>query len=835
MMRPNFLNENDRMSMENVLKNIGEVSDRDEMKREDMIHDSHRTSEASLVHYLQDAFECRISHESGWLTHRNYRIQHHANNKSDAGFILTLLLENEIPPIVDATPKVHGPQPMADAPVFILRVNKHVPVCPISWFENFWVEYGKLGVSVCGLRDVVVHNEYGQADTSKPFMPFSSIPKYDSRFYIGGFEFASKNVDQLSVKLTWKNLPKLYGGLGAYYAEFGKGMQNSDFKVNLTLLAHGSLIPSQVELQQVEPLFDWHPTSNKLSDTSVFHYQFTHEFPKLNRIVSKDEYNNLANTDHGYLCVRLRSSEKAFGHQSYPRLLGEILAFNAKFKRKNRTPPNSPYTPEISRVEVNYRATEDIEFATDFSALTLRSKSDIPRSENSTIAFHQWPLGLGLPKSKKGQRLNPLFPVPNEAGNLYVGFALPQPVDRLCLYFELNQTSLSGSVSGLEPVQWRYYAQSGWKFLAKEDVIADTTGNLSRSGIVTFSLPADACTHPGFKPDNQFWLCVSHKEPQYFGALKALSFDALELSSVNGRLTLSNVKTGTSSQWSAVTDIPGLVGLSQTEISFESDMSESNDSATIRMLERLRHKNRAVTPWDYERIVLNEYADVALVKCLPNCRMHQQSFKAGEILIVLMATATEQGMQASRKPHLDGLVLRDIQQRLNAIAPATATINVVNAMYEQIQVRCAVEFSSTDFSGDAYRQLQQDLSYYFSPWSDIGPAARFSWTYRPNDIEAFISSRSYVSRVARVSLVKCYSDKVWPEYFRLEDTAAQTKDDSMEDRLVASTPWSLPLSSRHHQIDILPRKNQDFEPRTAGINTLEIGNTFVIRGSESHA
>jgi hypothetical protein len=710
-----------------------------------------------------------------------------------------------------------------------------VPVCPISWFENFWVERGKLSVGVRGLRDVVVHNEYGQADTAKPFMPFSSIPKYDSRFYVGGYEFASKNVDQLSVRFTWKNLPKQYGGLGAYYAEFGKGMENSDFKVNLTLLAHGSLTPSQVELQQTEPLFKWHSTSQKLVDTSVFDYRFSHDFPKINGSIKKDDYNNLAKIDHGYLCVRLRSSEKAFGHHLYPRLLGDTLAFNAKYKRKNKPLPNTPHTPEISKVEVDYQASDEINFATDFSTLRLGAEIENTTNLMTTVAFHQWPLGLGISKSNKGQRLNPLFPVPNESGNLYVGFSVSQLIDRFCLYFELSQTAMSGATSYNESIKWRYYSQTGWKFLAKEDVVSDTTGNLSRSGIVTFILPTDACAHPGFKPSNQLWLCVSHPDPQYFGVLKALSFDAIELSSIDSRLTLTKVKAGLSEQWAAATDLPGLHGLSQSEESFGIEAEEDQEAATIRLLERLRHKNRAITPWDYERIVLNEFSDVAMVKCLPNCRMHHDHFKAGEILVVLMAASTEQETRPGHKVHLDGLVLSEIQQRLNSLTSNAARVRVVNALYEHIQVRCAVEFSGHDYSGEAYRQLQRDLSHYFSPWSSLGPAAKFSWIYQPNDIEAFILSRPYISRVARVSLVKCFSDDVGSNYFRLEDTAAKLKDVDQSGSLHASSPWSLPLSSRHHQIDLLPTKSQDFEPRSVGINTLEIGNTFVIGGSHPHA
>ena len=46
--------------------------------------------------------------------------------------------------------------------------------------------------------------------------------------------------------------------------------------------------------------------------------------------------------------------------------------------------------------------------------------------------------------------------------------------------------------------------------------------------------------------------------------------------------------------------------------------AEDRQSLLTRPSARLRHKQRAASPWDYERLVLEAFPHVFKVKCFPN-------------------------------------------------------------------------------------------------------------------------------------------------------------------------------------------------------------------------
>ncbi|MBK6282383.1 MAG: baseplate J/gp47 family protein [Draconibacterium sp.] len=60
--------------------------------------------------------------------------------------------------------------------------------------------------------------------------------------------------------------------------------------------------------------------------------------------------------------------------------------------------------------------------------------------------------------------------------------------------------------------------------------------------------------------------------------------------------------------------------IDQPFTSFGGRIQEESDEFYTRVSERLRHKNRAITIWDYEHIILQNFPSVYKVKCLNHTR-----------------------------------------------------------------------------------------------------------------------------------------------------------------------------------------------------------------------
>src|SRR5207237_4012667 len=72
-----------------------------------------------------------------------------------------------------------------------------------------------------------------------------------------------------------------------------------------------------------------------------------------------------------------------------------------------------------------------------------------------------------------------------------------------------------------------------------------------------------------------------------------------------------------------VTPVAQVSKVQQPFASFDGKHSEVGKEFYTRVSERLRHKGRAITAWDYEHLILNRFSDIYKVKCIthtdPNC------------------------------------------------------------------------------------------------------------------------------------------------------------------------------------------------------------------------
>ena len=205
------------------------------------------------------------------------------------------------------------------------------------------------------------------------------------------------------------------------------------------------------------------------------------------------------------------------------------------------------------------------------------------------------------------------------------------------------------------------------------------------------------------------------------------------------------------------------------------------------MSERLRHKNRAWTPWDYERLLLQQYPEIYYALCLP-CTKYPASNVPGHVLVLVLPVVASP--PANLPPGFTAGKLREMEAWLRDRISPTVQVAVANPAWQTVSVTVAVTFAP-DQPEEVYRkQLNDELKAYLSPWvfEQTGQEAPPKVRFHPEEIRKFIRQRPYVKGLAGMSVMLSSEGA---------DSIPMTGDD---DWLSPSKPWNLLITAEQHII-----------------------------------
>jgi hypothetical protein len=287
-----------------------------------------------------------------------------------------------------------------------------------------------------------------------------------------------------------------------------------------------------------------------------------------------------------------------------------------------------------------------------------------------------------------------------------------------------------------------------------------------------------------------------------------------------------------------VTSIPGLHSVLQPIGSTGARERETPNQLITRASERLRHRFRAVTPWDYERLVLEAFPEVFKAKCfaaMTSAGKFQP--QPGSVLVVVVPQLARHRSTPVFDPMLNAITLRRIQEYIEQKTSPEARIEVRNPEYERVLVRCMVRLKpeSASHQGHWLEQLNQALVDYISPWSHTGMTGRFGWTFRSDEMEAFVRKLPYVDFVTKFSMLHITKDD--GGRYGLDDTASPDFEGShpdttpWTDQISPHYPWSIAIPNRTHILETLADTAGDkpIPPEVTGIGKLRIDDTFIIK------
>ncbi len=805
-----------------------------------LIFESNRPPERALIfdRVFRGIFNARLSGATGWLEVGDVYLQRRAADDGGAlgaGLQLSLRMGADQPAVVPCQPKLHG-EGWPAQPLLQLRLQNQTLLYAFSLLQQLELLTVTIGVGARGLRNLVLHNQLGRLDPGKPFNPFGPLPDLGSYLIVGCAEVASKPVDAVALHLQWGRLPPEDGGFQTHYKGYPGQWSTDRFQAQLGILRDG-----QWQHGSGPKLTLFHDDDGSLRLAAGQTLQLPSiDLRRLHRATAVNPllpFDFGLHSRNGFFRLELSDPPGAFGHAAYPHLLTDVLTRNARLKLELPLPAE-PYTPTLESITLDYQASQ-------------RVRLDDDNALNTAQLFHLHPFGVELVHpSGRHDRLRLLPVIPND-GNLYIGLSGGDPQGTLSLFFHLRREVAAERWTDRRPaLQWSVWSDEGWLPLPMHQQISDSTQGLLRSGIICLNLPAGMSPDCAQLPGKHYWLRLSADWGfDCFAGLYGVHAQAISATRVEAATTADPpepLPPGTVRN--PQRGVAGLRSVQQVGPSWGRRAVDPPMLVRTRSAERLRHKSRASTPWDYERLVLDAFPEVYKVKCFSHLRLpqglpreHQPSLhdlqrSAGHVLVVVVPAPRDGVLFSSTEaPRLDADLLEQITALLRDRCTPGASLIVRNAAYERLQVRCALRLQRGVHAGSALRRINKALVEFLSPWHEDGFGADFDWEVRADVVEGFLRSLDEVDAVGELSLLHIVSSD--QHLYRLHDTArtdgaqhdGSGNVDARLSRVRPQQPWSLMLPTRRHLFDLLDDPARE-APQQTGIDRLEIGNTFIIGG-----
>ena len=197
--------------------------------------------------------------------------------------------------------------------------------------------------------------------------------------------------------------------------------------------------------------------------------------------------------------------------------------------------------------------------------------------------------------------------------------------------------------------------------------------------------------------------------------------------------------------------VRGIALVTQPAGSFGGRAAESDRDFQVRASERLRHKDRAVLGWDYERTVLEQFPTVWKVRVLPAraARAGEQDVGPGIVRVVVVPGPGSPDVPDPAVPTSGAETLAAIARVLQQAAGPFVRIRVLDPIFVRARVTAAIRWREGEDPRISADRLIADLKAYLSPWeNDI---RRDRGVSEP-ELAEFVQSRSYVDLISSMTI-----------------------------------------------------------------------------------
>lgn len=728
-----------------------------------------------------ETLEIFYTGEKAWMGPFNAAISYGNFVNNTQQIIIKHTLTNDDGAIVLFDTKLHTGNYITEWPVMQLLANTTAAGNIFGALKNAVVANTKIAVKVTGVKSISLENDFGVLDNKKPFMPFGPQPKVGASFYVSYDEVLNKKIDTFSFDVNWQAAPASFNTYYSLYT-FGsfsnpvssnayftaKYFTRNDLSGKQTNLFNLSNAQAQVSWPDNSTPVSRLPRAGVYSLSSYRSYQSLMYNPNFGTafLLPYFDYNSISKIGIGKTALPLDKGfvrfelQKDFLHNKYPGIYA--MKMKEETTKDPNLLPNEPYTPTIKNIVFNYEAsTSDVNIASNaFSNFNLKEVQ----------YFHNDVFGIaeqhGYLKQQTADSFGNqisfdksvyLFPQHNAEGNLLIGLSNATADSSVSFLFQLAEGSANPEKEA-RTINWYALCNNEWRPVLKSEILKDETNHLLQSGIIRMVLPKLFRSGNTILDSTFMWLkaeIVSDTDAVCkFNRVIAQACKAAFV--VTEDIHPSNNLADNTITKLVVKKVE-VKSLSQPFNSFGGTIKETEDEFYVRISERLRHKQRSVSAWDYEHIILQQFNEVYKVKCLNHAALEDGNccadLKPGNVTLIVVPDVRNKNMFNPLEPKVSLNTITNIEAYLKTRTTFFVSPQVQNPEYEKVQLEFKVKFSTIGDFGIYSAKLNQAILEYLTPWAYSNAAEiEFGGTVRKSVLINFIEEQSYVDFLTDVKM-----------------------------------------------------------------------------------
>lgn len=706
----------------------------------------------------------RLTAEEGWHEALGILLVHPALAKFAFCYFV---LDGDQPPVVPFDPELHAEEDgagyAAGLPVAEYSFDFDAPDdltarafadLRLARIANTWIT-----ARARGLRNFTVQTQDGVADTSKPFTAFGAQPRIGSAMMLGSAELFGKDLAELTLHFHWDQPYQ-------QTTHFLDVLAESHF-CNVDYLTKGSWVtaPTTVPLlTSATTLPNVGISSPELADGAA-------------ALVLEDRpYDTSAK--NGFMRLRLGTD---FGHGAYS---GELTRALIELAKGGGIEENSAY---------NY--VDDVPLEPYTPILQSLTASYLTPADPPETFYHVAPFGQ-VTRTLPGATLLSAL---DYEGALFLGIADLKTPARLTLLVQVSNGT-GDPLLEVPQLDFHYLHAGEWVAFDEQEV-DDKTENFATSAVIGLALPLLDPEDSAPMPTGLTWVRIAAQQ----NAAAVNSLIGIEAQVVRAEFT----DAGNDPEFMAsplpaesiskpVEPDPKIKKLQQPYAGFGGRAQENEAAFRRRASERLRHKDRASTMWDYEHLVLEAVPELYRVKCLNHTELVRQGGKIiadnelspGGVVVVTVPWTSGRPHLNPLRPYTDQATLKKVRDLLHPRISPFVRLEVANPKFEEVQVSFDVAFrEGIDDIAFYLGELDAAIVDHLAPWStEAATDIAFGGKMRKSVIIDFVEELPFVDYLQNFEM-----------YHRPNpDQSAWTKVDM--DTIQASTARSILVSAPSHDI-----------------------------------
>lgn len=763
------------------------------------------TASADLAQWFTNAFIVSGTGDKDWVLFTTRCLYSVSDNK----ITVTATLDNLAPAIVNYKKTLPGNVFDTQLPLLKLIINNNTPRFLYEILSRISVQAINIDVNVTGVKTLILKNTTGNVDPSKPFSPFGTNPISGSYLMFGSSEFAQKNISMITINAEWFGLPAK--GFDAYYKNYDiqPPIDKNSFKFNI-------IKPGSYKL--VKPA----PPQAQNTDNSIFTlFSDVTDKGLVNYVATLPTGTNVQTIADGneFYSIQYIGPEYTTLSEAYSQGSNKTMWANAQkliaYAKEPPPPKNQITTPIeiiptlsepktllLKTLTVDYKATTRI-----ITAAKNKQQMDFFHIDvfNQYKIFQAASITNNIIAPAKTINSLPLVPVYDKCSYFYIGLEGVELPSIVHILFQLKLKPVINANPDQPNITWEYLYKDGWKAFDIQHRQIDNTNKLSKSEIIVFSLPDDMVCDNAMMPLGTYWIrgsltedtaWICNLENIYTHAVSATRIiDVTNVGQTIKPILPSTIK-------GLLKPLPQIKKVSQPAISFGGKDAEDEYSYYLRVSERLNHKQRAVSSWDYERLLLQQYPNLFYVKCLNTVDIKSNKFSAGYVTVVVIPNLLDKSHPYNlRAPRLPLEALQDMNDFLVVAASPMVKIEVTNPEYIFLTVTCAVTFNPDVDPNIFLKRLNEDICNYLSPWALGIHTYDVKAKLTGFNIISFIEKCSYIVSVNQTSFKMEFSAELDNGRYKLT-VPSYDKNNLYQAISQAKNPWVIIASMENHNLTI---------------------------------